>query len=147
VKLALLLLVCAALLSWGALRLDVMEQGQAIATAQRAQRPQVTPDANVSNHTLNVRDVSALTPTATTPLFRPAQTPAALAAPQPGQTFALTGVAGGGEARVAFLRDAADQQTFRARAGDDVRGWRVERLDERCITLARAGQRQTSCLS
>lgn len=146
-RLALLLLVCAAFLSWGSLRLDAMEQGQAIATAQRAQQPRDEPDPNASNHTLNARDVSASAPITPTPLFRPAQTPAALAAPQPGQTFALTGVAGSGDARIGFLRDEADQQTLRARAGEDVRGWRVERLDERCITLTRARQRQTSCLS
>jgi len=146
-KLALLLLVCSALLSWGALRLDAMEQGQAIAMAGGFERPQVTPDANASNDTLDVRDVPAPVPIAATPLFRPAQTPAVLAAPQTGQTFALTGVVGTGDARIAFLRDAADQQTFRARAGEDIRGWRVERLDERCITLTRARLRQTSCLS
>lgn len=146
-KLALLLLISAALLSWGALRLDALEQGQAIATAQRSQNARTAPNTDTSTHTLNVRDVSAPAPTSATPLFRPAQTPAALAAPQAGQTFALTGVVGSGDARVAFLRDEADQQTLRARAGEDVRGWRVERLDERCITLTRQRQRQTSCLS
>lgn len=146
-KLVLLLLVCAALLSWGSLRLDAIEQGQAVATAQRAQQRRVAEDANAPRQALSVRDVSASAPVSSTPLFRPAQTPAALAAPQPGQSFALTGVAGSGDTRVAFLRDEADQQTLRARVGEDVRGWRVERLDERCIALTRARQRQTSCLS
>lgn len=145
-KLSLLLLICSALLSWAALTLDAREQRAELVEARRTQRPAAAeaPERRIG---LTVHDVSAPAPMNTTPLFRPAQTPADLAAPQPGQAFALTGVVGRAEARMAFLRDEADRQTFRVRVDDEIRGWRVERLDERCVTLARVGRRQTSCLS
>lgn len=143
-KAPLLLLLLAALLSWGSLRLDAIDatQSPVVAAERRQPPPPTAPNAEGPR----VIDASAAA-LAHTPLFRPAALPAALQAPQPGETFALVGMAGERETRVAFLRDQADGRTFTVRAGESVRGWTIEEADDRCVTLRRARRRQNACLS
>jgi hypothetical protein len=143
-KLALLFLTSAALLSWASFEFDRRGVDEAVVAAERRQEP-AAQSAPSQPAGLTIRDVSQPNPMAS--LFRPAITPEALRAPQPGQTFRLIGIAGGDSSRIALLRDDADQQTIRARVGDEVRGWRLESLDARCALLVQSRRRQTACLT
>jgi hypothetical protein len=69
-----------------------------------------------------------------------------LRAPQPGQSFALVGMAGAGATRVFFLRDEADGRAFTAHLGEAVRNWRLEEASDRCVLLRQARQRLNLCL-
>jgi len=141
-KAALLLFALAAMLSWASLELGKLGAAPTIVAATRT-APPPAPTALVD--TIQSAPPPALE--AAAPLFRPAALPAALREPQPGEAFALVGLAGGADDRVAFLRDEADQRTFTARTGEDVRDWTIEDASDRCVVLRRAQRRQTICLS
>jgi hypothetical protein len=142
-KLAVLCLILAALCAWGALQLQALEVTETIVAPERrqaeprTQAPQPRPE-------LSVRAAAA---SVAAPLFRGLTAPAGLREPAPGERFALVGLAGVGPARVAFLRDEADQRTFSARAGESVREWTVEETSDRCVVLRKARQRVNVCLS
>ncbi len=140
-KLPLVLLALSGLLLWGSFSLNDVAQTPPIVAAARPHqtRPAAPPPLAVRN-VANV-DVSA------PPLFRAATAPAALAGPQPGDEFALVGLAGDGAARVALLRDRVDHQVFNVHSGESVRDWTVSETSERCVVLRKGRQRQNVCLS
>lgn len=140
-RLPLILCVLAALLSWSALRFQSLTI-QAAHPITDPTRSQASPVAAAVHP--NALHVDPTLPTAP-PLFRAAH-PLSLE-PQPGDRLDLIGLAGRAEARVAFLRDAADGRTFTVRPGDEVRNWSLEEASERCVVLRRGRQRETECLS
>jgi hypothetical protein len=141
-RLSLILIACAALFGWASIVLQREADGSVVAPAQRgvdAGAPTPTP-----------RELEAHAPDGAyetgPPLFRPAQAPAP-PGPAVGESFALVGLTGAGDVRIALLRDAADQQSFRVREGESVREWRVAEINERCVALVRGRRRQSICLS
>lgn len=142
-RLPLLMLLFAAMFAWTSFELDRLEA--APSSMARETRGSPLPSATIAEPTIRPR-VSDAVPGAGAPLFRPATMPAELAAPQPGDALLLIGLAGDGERRVAFLRDTADAETFTAREGEEVRGWRLEQVQERCVALRKAARRESVCL-
>jgi hypothetical protein len=142
-RLPLLYLLLAALCAWATLQLETPEMSQAIIAAERRQPERTAPIAQRSPE-LSVR---AITAPASAALFRGVTVPAASREPEPGQSFALVGLAGVGPARVAFLRDDADRRTYSARIGESVLEWVVEDFSERCVVLRKARRRVNVCLS
>jgi hypothetical protein len=80
------------------------------------------------------------------PLFRVITAPADLAL-QPGQNFALIGLAGDSAGRTALLRDLGDQRVYRLRDGDSVADWSVIETNPHCVVLSRQRLRRRFCLS
>lgn len=140
-RLPLALLALSGLLLWGSFSLnDVAQTSPGVVAAPPHQTRRVAPMP------LAVRDVANVD-AAAPPLFRALAAPATLAGPQPGDSFALVGLAGDGAARVALLRDRADHQVFNVRSGESVRDWTVSETNERCVVLRKGRQRQNVCLS
>jgi hypothetical protein len=50
------------------------------------------------------------------------------------------------DVRVAFLRDTVDGRSYTASPGANMAGWRVERIDQRCVALRRGRRTQQLCL-
>ena len=67
-------------------------------------------------------------------------------APRAGETFALLGIVMREDVRVAFLRDTVDGRSYTASPGANMAGWRVERIDQRCVALRRGRRTQQLCL-
>ncbi len=139
-RLALFLLTLAALLVLASLKLDRLDIGAAPAQPPTAPSPRTPAQPRAPSPSLAALSAP--------PMFRPAAPPPPInAQPQPGQAFALVGLAGAPEARIAFLRDQADQRTFSARPGDAVGAWTLDQIEARCVVLRQARQRQNLCLS
>ncbi|KAF0174197.1 MAG: hypothetical protein FD124_1422 [Alphaproteobacteria bacterium] len=141
-RLALLLLLMAAALTWASYQLDRLEptrNDETVVEAGRAQAPRVTP--------LGTEDSQ---PAATTPvagqLFRVAQAPQDQTKPKPGEQLTLTGIAGPPGARVAFVRDAADGSVKTMQVGDRIGAWRAVSIDDSCLDLRRGRQSNRVCL-
>ncbi|MGH6951478.1 MAG: hypothetical protein ACREH4_11420 [Vitreimonas sp.] len=143
-KLPLLCLLLAALCAWGSLRLETLGAQEPIVAAARRQPERPTQAPRQASEP-NVR--APATTATSAPLFRGLTAPAALRELAPGQSFALVGLAGAGPARVAFVRDEADQRTFSVRVGESVREWTVEETSDRCVLLRKARRRVNVCLS
>ena len=142
-RLPLLCLLLAALCAWGSLRLETFGTHEPIVAAVRRQPERPTQAPGPSSEL----SMGATSTAASAPLFRGLTAPAASRELQPGQSFALVGLACAGPARVAFVRDEADQRTFSARVGESVREWVVEETSDRCVVLRKARRRVNVCLS
>lgn len=148
-RLAILLLVCAAVMSLEAVRLQsegllgarVIEAQRSGVAANRAPNPHQSEQEPTLTDGLAIAD-----PTPAPPLFRPSQAPEGANGVAPGERFTLIGVAGQPGARIAFVRDLGNQQDFRVREGDAVGAWRVDVIGDNCVTLRRSREQQTPCL-
>ena len=143
-KLALLLISCALLVSWGGLYVRQARPMRPAAATLGSTPAPVSATAEAAPAEQSSAETPALV--AIAPLFRPATAPAATQAPQPGESFTLVGLAGPPAARAAFLRDRVDARAFTARAGERVLEWTLEQIDSRCVVLRRATRRETVCL-
>jgi hypothetical protein len=141
-RLAIILLSVAALLSFATMQLHMVAAPSAPVVAAERRERLPAPRENPPN-------TSEIAPSSTTPappLFRAATVPAALQTPRPGERFTLIGIAGRNESRVIFLRDEADQRTIRLRTGDNAGEWTLAETNERCVVLRKGRQRQNLCL-
>jgi hypothetical protein len=145
-RLALIFLVLAAALSFASLQLQgggltsptIVEARRSDAAPTELENTKAAPGDNATLET--TVDLSA------PPLFRPAQAQSGEQQAQPGERFALVGVAGQPGARIAFLRDEADGRSYSVRVGAYVGEWLVTDINERCATLRRSGRQREVCL-
>jgi hypothetical protein len=140
-KLSLFLMALAACLSTLAFYLEGAGPAGDIVVAARHAQPR-TVSGTPGNAEVPPAPAHANPP----PLFRSAQSAQLAQAPRSGESFALVGLAGVSDARVAFLRDQVDGRNWSVRIGDRAGEWIVAAIDDRCVLLTRAARRQSVCL-
>ncbi len=145
-RFALLLLGLAAALSLAQYAPRTAQGEEVVAAVRRGSHP---PAPTAANATLNVRNAaspSLLDQPREPPLFRPAQTPAALATPRSGESFALVGLVSRDGQAMAFVRDTVDGRSWRLRQGERAGDWTLAAMGQNCVTLTRGRRRQEICL-